>query len=96
MQERLDLALVTDDWRLRFPKTSFAHLLRVFSNHNPILINLNCDSHRRFQKPFRFEVMWATHSNFERFLRQSWSPNTPVHDNIHNFTNIVQLLGSGI
>lgn len=39
-KEQLDRALATEEWRLMFLETSVLYLPRIFSDHHPILINL--------------------------------------------------------
>ena len=56
VQERLNHALTNDNWRLRSPEASVFHLPRVFFDHNPILIDLNCYAAPSFPRPFRFET----------------------------------------
>lgn len=67
----LDRALVSENWRLKFPEAFVHHLPRILSDHHPLLINSNDVPLPRFTKPFHFEEMWTTHPGFWDFVR--WS-----------------------
>ena len=58
--ERLDHALATNDWLLRFVGTKVQHLTADSSNHCPLWINtVGLDFHNA-PKLFRFEEMWLS------------------------------------
>ena len=57
---RLDRALATPDWLLKFPTARLRHLSALSSDHKPIWLCLDDIRNRFFRpsKPFRFEAMW--------------------------------------
>ncbi|XP_031106211.1 uncharacterized protein LOC116010852 [Ipomoea triloba] len=57
---RLDKALCSLRWRNRFPKATVTHLLRISSDHTPILIRLRDDPINRGHPPFKFQAAWLT------------------------------------
>ena len=86
----MDRALGSERWRLCFPEASVFHLPHVLSDHNPILIDLNCQHNRPFTKPFCFEAMWTTHAEFEPLVRQSWNTQRPFGESLVQFTAAVK------
>ncbi|CAN1822966.1 hypothetical protein LINPERHAP1_LOCUS30173 [Linum perenne] len=72
VRERLDRALLNSSWIQSFPETHVTHLLRVKSDHRPILISIGTRPPTMLQKPFRFFAGWLNHLNFQSFLRSNW------------------------
>lgn len=60
LSKHLDRTLADFSWRTYFPEATVRHLHRLYSDHNPILINLCESSLRRGTRPFRFEVVWVS------------------------------------
>lgn len=61
IEERLDYALVNDDWGNLWPVSNVFYLARYRSDHNPIVLDCghersDLSSHR--VRLFRFEVIW--------------------------------------
>ncbi|KAK7815274.1 hypothetical protein CFP56_001838, partial [Quercus suber] len=57
---RLDRAIASAEWMLKFPSVRLHHLAGFFLDYKPIWL-CSDDMHSRFylpQKPFRFEEMW--------------------------------------
>jgi hypothetical protein len=70
---RLDRALATIDWCLRFPETKVGHLTAAASDHGPILLLLQWTSTsrcRRGRKLFRYEIMWESHEDFPSMMME--------------------------
>ncbi|KAI9077290.1 hypothetical protein K1719_040734 [Acacia pycnantha] len=90
---RLDRAICNSDWVQSFPHYGVDHLPKVFSDHRPILINLNLDSQRHispFNKPFRFMAPWLTHPDFSPLVQRIWRGNGDILNCITSFTEEVQ------
>ena len=75
VQERLDKACATLDWRERFPHAVVNHLQVSYSNHDPIFIIINgsAGNTKRKKIPKRFEEKWATHPECEAIIQEVWS-----------------------
>ena len=60
IQERLDRALATIDWKDAFPKAVVHHFQRYRSDHCPIMVNILGEKKSRRKKPhiYKFEEMW--------------------------------------
>ncbi|KAL0004524.1 hypothetical protein SO802_012085 [Lithocarpus litseifolius] len=57
---RLDRAIASAEWMLKFPSIRLHHLAGFYSDHKPIWLCTD-DVHNRFyqhQRPFHFEEMW--------------------------------------
>ena len=84
VQERLDRACATVEWRDMFPQAQVRHIHAPYSDHNPILIITQ--PHRlvnaKKKIPRRFEEKWATHPYCEMIIQTSWEadvlPGSPM------------------
>ena len=76
---RLDRALATTDWWLRFNSASVRHLTTARSDHSPILLQLTepTQQRRAQEKHFRYELMWETHEAFTPFITEAWCSGQP-------------------
>lgn len=55
IERRLDKALCNMDWRTGWPNAFVQHLPQIYSDHSPILLNLdNQHTNKMLQRPFRF------------------------------------------
>jgi len=55
------------------------HLLQACSDHSPLLISTGGFPQTGMtSKPFRFQVAWATHNQFEDVVRASWCSPFPL------------------
>ncbi|KAL8162127.1 hypothetical protein V2J09_013616, partial [Rumex salicifolius] len=49
------------------------------SNHTPIMLTLDsATAGKRHRRPFRFEVAWLSHPDFQQILTSNWDPNSPA------------------
>ncbi|KAL5844253.1 hypothetical protein ACOSQ4_010211 [Xanthoceras sorbifolium] len=70
---RLDRALCSMDWRIKFSEGFIRHLSRVNSDHCSILLHLDSPHIPRGTfRPFRFEAMWLNHENFPSLILDKW------------------------
>ncbi|XP_050365473.1 uncharacterized protein LOC126784002 [Argentina anserina] len=72
LQERLDRALINNDWLLRWPDTNLTHLSRLGSDHNPLLLATDCGK-KRWRPNFKFESSWADDPDAEHIIEGCWS-----------------------
>ena len=63
VQERLDRACATIEWRDKFAQVQVTHLEASYSDHNPILVTTHIRPHPTLRKkiPHKVEKRWATH-----------------------------------
>ena len=69
--ERLDKAMVTNDWFSKFPNTKIYHLDVTTSDHKPLWIvpeGMECKQ----KWPFRFEQMWMSESGCGETIEAVW------------------------
>ncbi|KAL4304528.1 hypothetical protein GQ457_10G007360 [Hibiscus cannabinus] len=62
-----------------------SHLLKLGSDHRPILLNSSRFRGDRGVRPFRYLAAWATHPDFQNFVRSEWGEDVPIKENIANF-----------
>ena len=74
VQECLDRACATLEWRTMFPHTKVTHLQSTYSDHIPILINLSRLNQQCKKKkiPRRFEEKCVRQPGCEQVIRASW------------------------
>lgn len=83
LMQRLDRLVVNLQWRIRFDEAVVFHLPHYKSDHRPLLIKIKkVPNHNRKRRPLRFMVAWLTHTEFGRFLRNSWKPNLNWNERI--------------
>jgi len=72
---RLDRALATPEWSTRFPDAMVLHMTAAASDHGPILLKWKPARSRpkpKGKRPFRYELMWETHTDFVPWLTRTW------------------------
>lgn len=77
---RLDRAIASVDWMLKFPLVHVHHVASYSSNHKPIWL-VSDDVHSQFyrlQYPFRFEAMWLKDSRCEGVVHFAWDMDSMV------------------
>ncbi|CAN1815182.1 Putative ribonuclease H protein At1g65750 [Linum perenne] len=67
---RLDRAFVTEDWDNLFADVSLVARTRVCSDHCPI--EIRCGQREIIKRPWRLELMWFTHEDFDQVVTQNW------------------------
>ncbi|XP_075663122.1 uncharacterized protein LOC142632636 [Castanea sativa] len=71
---RLDRAVASADWMLKFPTARLHHLSGSSSDHCPIWL-CSDDVQRHFfrpNKPFRFEAMWLKDASCKGVVQSAW------------------------
>ncbi|XP_021757131.1 uncharacterized protein LOC110722174 [Chenopodium quinoa] len=88
---RLDRALCTDNWALRFDKAKVKHLPAIHSDHCPIFISPNgFVPLQALHRPFRFQATWLTHENFKEFVSQKWDSNGTLMSSLSKLSTDLQ------
>ncbi|XP_055961043.1 uncharacterized protein LOC130015280 [Mercurialis annua] len=59
-------------WRDIYPDGRVSHLARYRSDHCPIVVDTSVIQVTKAPKPFRFEQMWMSHSQFEEVVKDAW------------------------
>ncbi|KAK3204389.1 hypothetical protein Dsin_018435 [Dipteronia sinensis] len=90
--ERLDRALCSMEWRLHYFEGFVKHLPTMFSDHCPVLIQLQ-STHIpiSMSKPFRFEAMWLKNKEFDEIISNNWSGKDDINTvKLQNLTKFLQ------
>ncbi|KAK4270817.1 hypothetical protein QN277_019586 [Acacia crassicarpa] len=89
--ERLDRALANTHFLTAYSSSSVRTLARTkFSDHNPICLCFESDSTSNSRgRPFRFEAMWLTHSNYNDLLVEKWLPNVDINLALSSFQEVI-------
>ncbi|KAL4638398.1 hypothetical protein ACB092_03G143700 [Castanea dentata] len=72
IQCRLDRCWANPAWKAFFVEANVTHLARVNSDHCPLLLNLKPVESEHQNRPFRFQSIWLSHSDFPNIVRDAW------------------------
>ncbi|KAI9100938.1 hypothetical protein K1719_024062 [Acacia pycnantha] len=77
--KRLDRCLCNPQWKEVFYNAEVRVILRVCSDHHPLLINLCEEARGNSVRHFKFEAMWLMHDQFETLMKNNWKGEEDVH-----------------
>lgn len=77
MAKKLEMALVDLSWYLAFLEAFAENLCRVYFDHCSVLIHCSGTKAMRGARPFRFQVVWSSHNQFESIVRHVWAKGSP-------------------
>ncbi|GKU95863.1 hypothetical protein SLEP1_g9166 [Rubroshorea leprosula] len=72
IQERLDRAMINDQWSQLFPNAQLFHCTRIGSDHCPLLLCLKAIP-ACFKKQFRYELKWQLQDGYAGVISRGWS-----------------------
>ncbi|KAK8609016.1 hypothetical protein V6N13_025323 [Hibiscus sabdariffa] len=75
-------------WWSTWPNATLLHLIRIGSDHRPILLHTAPSSRPIRRSSFRYLAAWQSHTEFEGMLASSWKLGEPIVRNIANFQRI--------
>ncbi|CAN1183343.1 hypothetical protein LINPERHAP2_LOCUS36454 [Linum perenne] len=87
--ERIDRALVNDVWKLRFPNTFVRHLMRLYSDHQPLLFSCSGIARNRLQRNFIFLAPWLGHDGFKDVLKDVWGSAASISEKLARLTPVL-------
>jgi hypothetical protein len=73
---RLDRVLASAEWSEMFPLATLHHLFAVKPDHSPIILLNEMEAQNQriaVERPFRYEVMWGRHEEFQKTLEPVWT-----------------------
>ncbi|KAL4332531.1 hypothetical protein GQ457_07G011940 [Hibiscus cannabinus] len=83
--QRLDRCLGNMAWCNSFPDSAVHHLLRLGSDHRPIMLDSVYTTVTEGIRPFRYIVAWNGHHEFPNFLKSVWTSHGDLFTNISSF-----------
>ncbi|KAK8660939.1 hypothetical protein V6N13_051845 [Hibiscus sabdariffa] len=90
-QARLDRFLCNMQWDEAFPESSVHHLLRMKSDHRPLLLQVG-PLYRNHSKPrFQYFTGWRFHEDFRRMVKDSWLPSDSLSTTINSFARAADI-----
>lgn len=85
---RLNRAICSVDWRIRWSDTFVRHLPHIHSDHAPLLLNMcNKPLRANTDRPFRFLAAWLSHPHFVDFVSQNWTSDSPLPGALTSLAN---------
>ncbi|KAL4298012.1 hypothetical protein GQ457_12G025440 [Hibiscus cannabinus] len=91
---RLDRALSNALWLSSFPTASILHLLRMKSDHHPIMLSIQQAPIIPSKRQFRYLAGWSLHSDFQRLLQENWDSTLPISEAIAQFSDVAEAWNS--
>ncbi|KAI9109477.1 hypothetical protein K1719_019531 [Acacia pycnantha] len=79
LYKRLDRCLCNISWQEQFSNAEIRIIPRVCSDHHPVLVSLAPEIRRNKDKPFRYEVVWQMHVDFNEIVKESWKGEEEAH-----------------
>lgn len=73
--ERLDRCFANQNWIQTHLNVSVTHLPRIYSDHSPLLVQINISDRHNNSKPFRLENCWYDHCEFKNIVSGCWLNN---------------------
>ena len=73
IHERIDKAFINTEWNVLFPEAIVRHLERIHSDHCLIMLSLAREPIIRLTRPFRFQPIWLSYSDFVGVVSDVWS-----------------------
>lgn len=73
VEERLDMALVSESWIQCFPNSKLLNLIAPMSNNSPILLSPDDPPPRSYIHRFKFENVWLQEPNISEVVASGWS-----------------------
>ncbi|KAK8701867.1 hypothetical protein V6N13_020245 [Hibiscus sabdariffa] len=90
-QARLDRFLCNSYWDEAYPESSVMHLLRMRSDHQPLLLWVGLFPTNRSKPPFRYFTGWQYHERFRELIQDNWIHSGPLPMTIRTFTAAAEL-----
>ncbi|KAK8558094.1 hypothetical protein V6N13_073772 [Hibiscus sabdariffa] len=84
-QVHLDRFICNSYWDEDFPESSVHHLLRLRSDHRPILLHVGPIRHSLNSVQFRYFTGWLSHADFLRMVMDNWQPSVSMSDTLSYF-----------
>jgi hypothetical protein len=71
--EKLDRALMSTEWELKFPLATIQALDRGVSDHTPLLLDTKSPAFVGCNRLFKFELCWLQREDFHDHVKEIWS-----------------------
>ncbi|KAK8659588.1 hypothetical protein V6N13_029787 [Hibiscus sabdariffa] len=73
-------------WDEAFSKANVEHLLRLRSDHRPILLKVDATRQKSHTRNFRYFTRWKSHDDFQRLVADNWPSNKSMTETLVLFT----------
>ncbi|KAL4297736.1 hypothetical protein GQ457_12G008990 [Hibiscus cannabinus] len=83
--QRLDRCLCNSTWVRLFPHSEVYHLLKLGSDHRPIMLSTMKIGTKPVSRPFRYLSAWNDHPYFSSFLSSLWGDGKSFRENVSCF-----------
>ncbi|KAK8659337.1 hypothetical protein V6N13_029542 [Hibiscus sabdariffa] len=91
-QARLDRFIYNSYWDEAYPISIVSHLLRLRSDHRPILLQVGNSRAQSSSSRFRYFSGWLSHEDFHRMVSDNWCPKATMTEMLINYSKAADLL----
>ncbi|KAF7843157.1 ribonuclease H [Senna tora] len=84
--KRLDRVLCSPSWRTMFQDATVKNIVKIHSDHHPMLVEIDEEREHDGERPFRFEACWMQHDDFKQFLKDNWNINAELKCMLNDLT----------
>ncbi|KAI9125512.1 hypothetical protein K1719_002930 [Acacia pycnantha] len=81
--KRLDRCLCNVQWQENFENAVVKIIPRVGPDHHLIIVSLAMENKEFRGRPFRYEVAWQMHEQFDSVIMHHWSEEEEVQENLN-------------
>ncbi|KAK8606369.1 hypothetical protein V6N13_030652 [Hibiscus sabdariffa] len=82
---RLDRFIYNSYYDKTYPESIVHHLLRMRSDHRPILLTIGRPSCNHRPSPFRYFSAWQSHADFSRMVADNWVVKSSMSVTLQSF-----------
>ncbi|CAN0926384.1 LINE-1 reverse transcriptase homolog [Linum grandiflorum] len=82
VEEKLDRALATANWKAKFPFAMLRNCLAPVSDHSPLVLDTHPMVRIHHRRRFRFENKWRTEPQLREVMEKGWEEATGSEINI--------------
>ncbi|KAF7827642.1 reverse transcriptase [Senna tora] len=84
--KRLDRVLLSPSWRTQFQDASVKNIVKIHSDHHPMLVNTEEECTNSAERPFRFEACWMKHEGFIQLVKDKWDNAADLTSMLNQFS----------
>ncbi|KAL4352903.1 hypothetical protein GQ457_06G009580 [Hibiscus cannabinus] len=92
----LDRGFCNSRWFEHFLNSLLHHLIRMKSDHRPILLSTNNQVYSLRPHNFKYFAGWSLHRDFKKFVEENWLNSLSISEAIHHFSLVASKWNSDV
>jgi hypothetical protein len=90
--EKLDRALMSTEWELKFPLATIQAFDRGVSDHTSLLLDIKSPAFAECNRLFKFELCWLQREGFHDHVKEIWSCSNKGKNSVQRWNNKLSAL----